>query len=277
MTPSGESPAEAVEVRLWEGELVDTWRDRWGVPELRVFRTVGSTNDVARSMAEAGAPEGATVLAETQTRGRGRRGRDWASHDQQSISLSMVIRPRDLSTEHTLSIRLGLAAARAIEDVLPLAVGVKWPNDLMVDGLKVGGMLCEGVLAGDRVSFVIAGHGVNVYQPEHLWTGELAGRATSLAARTEIEVDRVELLGRILGRWLEVLDRPADCLSPDEVASFDRRHTLARRAITVDGKPGGRVEGVDPDGALRVRREGQQHRILSGTIRPVEEQGDNQP
>lgn len=268
--PTEGATTERVEVRLWEGEPVHVWRDRWGLPELRVFKTVGSTNDVAREMAEAGAPEGATALAETQTRGRGRRGREWASHDQQSISLSMVIRPKDPGSESVLSIRLGLASARAIEACLPLAVGVKWPNDLMVGDRKVGGILCEGVLEGDAVAFVIAGHGINVHQPDHLWAGELAERATSLAESTDAEIDRLALLGRIIEEWLAVLNRPADRLSAEEVAEFDRRDMLRGRSVTVDGAPAGVVEGVEAEGTLRVRQEGVPGHVVSGTIRHLD-------
>ena len=256
---------------------MDVWRDRWGVPALRVFQSVGSTNDVARAMAEAGAEEGATVLAETQTRGRGRRGRDWASHDQQSISLSMVTRPTDLRAESVLSIRLGLAAVRAIEATLPLAVNIKWPNDLMLNGRKVGGMLCEGMTRGDTVAYVIAGHGINVSQPDHLWTGELAGRAPALAAPAAGEIDRVALIGRVITEWMAVLDRPGHRLAEDELLELDRRDALKGRTITVDGTPAGVADGVDADGGLKVRHGDDLTRVRAGTVRIADTEQKEKP
>ena len=83
------------EVSAWHGATVEVWRGRWGVPRLHVFETVGSTNDVARELASAGAPQGTTVLADQQTRGRGRRGRAWHSDTGQSLLLSMIARPGD--------------------------------------------------------------------------------------------------------------------------------------------------------------------------------------
>ena len=252
----------------WHGRPVDAWRADWGVPALYVYATVGSTNDVARALAEDGAVQGTTVVADAQPGGRGRRGRVWRSDPGQSLILSMVVRPDTLAAESVLSLRLGLAVARAIEAVAPLAVGIKWPNDLLVEGRKVGGMLCEGAVAGDRPAYVVAGTGVNVLQPDGAWPAELAGRATSLAARTGQSPAVPELAGGVVRRWLEVLDAPADRLTADEMGAFRDRDVLRGRRVTVDGGMGGSVQGIEPDGALRLAdHEGRARRIVSGTIR----------
>lgn len=260
----------AEELREWRDRPVDAWRDRWGVPELHVFGAVGSTNDVARERARKGAPEGTVVLADAQTRGRGRRGRSWHAAPGRSLILSMVLRPRAVDAESVLSLRLGLAAARAIEMVAPLAVGVKWPNDLVVDGRKVGGMLCEGVVEGGRVAFVVAGTGINVRQADDEWPEPLAGRASSLSARAGRPIDRAVLAGRVIGEWLQAIARPADRLAPDELAELGRRDVLRGRAVTVDGRPAGVVRGVEPDGALRLDEDGTPRTVVAGTIRAVE-------
>lgn len=261
----------ATELREWHGRAVEEWRQQWGAPALHVFGSVTSTNDVARELAEAGAPEGTTVLADEQTRGRGRRGRTWRSDPGRSLILSMVARPPTLAGEAVLSLRLGLATARAIEDVTPLAVGLKWPNDLLVDGRKVGGMLCEGAVEGDRPAFVVAGTGINVLQPDDVWTGPVAGRASSLAARAGEPVELPGLAGRVIARWLVVLDAPDGTLSPDEIAAFRSRHVLQGRAVAVDGEPGGTVQGVEADGTLRlVDAGGRPRRVVSGTVRLME-------
>lgn len=261
---------DAVRVAEWRGSTVEEWRARWGVPALHVFASVGSTNDVARALAEDGAPEATTVLADAQTRGRGRRGRVWHADPGRSLILSMVVRPRTPGAESVLSIRLGLAVARAIESLTPLAVRIKWPNDLLIDSRKVGGMLCEGVVEGERPAFVVAGTGVNVLQHDDDWTGPLAGFATSLAARTDRAPDMDRLAGAVIGEWLPALDRAGNRLSADELAAFHQRHALQDRAVTVDGEPGGVVQGVDPDGALRLEHEGRTRRVVAGTVRPMD-------
>lgn len=258
-------------LEVWHGRPVAAWREAWGVPALRIYGAVGSTNDVAWTWAERGAEEGTTVLTDEQTEGRGRRGRVWRSAPGQSLLLSMVVRPATLGDEALLSIRLGLATARAIEAVAPLAVGVKWPNDLQVDGRKVGGMLCEGATMGGEPAFVIAGTGVNVLQPDDTWTGELAGIASSLAARAGAPVAVPELAGRVVARWREVLDAPGDRLAPGELEALRNRDVLAGRPVTVDGEPVGVAQGVAPDGALLVADpDGKARRVRTGTVRAAE-------
>ena len=255
----------------WHGRPTEAWREAWGVPALRVYRSVGSTNDVAWTWAEAGAEEGATVVADEQTRGRGRRGRVWRSDPGRSLILSMVIRPDSLGAEPVLSLRLGLAAARAIEEVAGLAVRVKWPNDLVVDGRKAGGMLCEGMVRSDRPAFVVAGTGINVLQPDDAWTGELAGQATSLAARAGEPVSIPTLAGRVVARWRAVLDAPADTLTTAELDAFRDRDALAGATVTVDGESAGVVQGIAPDGALLLAdARGRARRVRSGTVRAVD-------
>lgn len=250
---------------------METWRAAWGAPALHVFRSADSTNDVARRLAEDGAPEGTTVIADAQARGRGRRGRAWHADPGASLILSMVVRPGTVGIESVLSIRLGLATARAIEDTAPLAVALKWPNDLLVDGRKVGGILCEGAIEHGRPAFVVAGTGVNVLQPDHAWPHELADQATSLAARAGRPVEVPALAGRVVARWLDVIHEPADALSPDELDAFRGRDALGGRAITVEGDPAGVVRGLAPDGALLVTdSEGRARRVVSGTVRLVQ-------
>lgn len=270
-TGRGRGPADAAgqaPLDEWHGRPVEAWRTDWGLPALRIYEAVGSTNDVARRLADEGAAEGTTVLADAQLRGRGRRGRVWRSDPGQSLILSMVIRPTSMNAESVLSLRLGLAVARAIEAVAPLAVGLKWPNDLLVDGRKVGGMLCEGAVEGGRPAHVVAGTGVNVLQPDDAWEGQLAGRATSLTARAGAPIPMPDLAGQVVRRWWAVLDAPADRLSPAELDAFHERDVLVGRRVSVDGAAAGVVQGVEPDGALRLAdADGRARRVVSGTIR----------
>jgi BirA family biotin operon repressor/biotin-[acetyl-CoA-carboxylase] ligase len=263
---SADRPAER-----WDGVPVATLRRRWRVPELRVYPSVDSTNDVARDLAGDGARAGTVVLADQQRRGRGRRGRQWTPASGESLLLSMVLRPgADAAGDTVLSIRLGLAAARAIEDETGAVVGIKWPNDLLVDGRKVAGVLCESALAGGRTLYVVAGIGVNLTQPDDAWPPALAGTATSLAARTGEAPRRVALAGRVVRAWLGAARPDAPALSDDELADFARRDVLAGRPVAVEGLPAGTAAGVAPDGGLRLHGERGTRSLVAGSVRALE-------
>lgn len=264
---------DAVEIDRWQDEEVGVWRRRWDVPALRIFRRVGSTNDVARQMAESGAPDCSLVLAEEQTRGRGRRGREWSAPPDSSLSMSMVLRPPTPEASGILTLRLGLAAARALEQSFPLRVDLKWPNDLGLDGRKVGGILCEGTVVDDRVSHVIAGIGLNLRPPDAGWPAELASRATSIEESAGAPVDGHDLaglVGRIVAGWRAVADEPAGSLSPEERSGFHARDALRGRPVTVDGRSAGIAEGVSAVGSLRVREDGAVTEITAGTVRAMD-------
>lgn len=251
-------------VTVWQGVPVDIWRRRWGVPELLVLERVGSTNDVALDLAGNGAPRGTTILADEQTRGRGRRGRTWSAPAGSSLLMSMVFRPGRASSP--LSLRLGLAAARAVEGTVPVAVGLKWPNDLLLDGRKLGGVLCEAANEGDRQAFVVAGIGINLSQGPDDWPPELRGEAISLEAVAG-PVDVVRLVGQVVRRWLAVGEAPSDRLSDEELRAYADRDVLRGRAVHVEGEGPGRAEGIEPSGALRVDTAGGIRRVFSGTVR----------
>lgn len=256
---------------LWEGATPATWRARWGVPDLRIFRAVGSTNDVARALAEEGAPEGTVVLADEQLRGRGRRGRGWSAPPGQGLLLSMVLRPREHAAAAVLPLRLGLAIAGAIEDATGVVAGIKWPNDLVAAGRKLGGVLCEAAVEGGLPQFVVAGIGLNVLQQDDDWPPELRGHATSVAVAAGAAVSRPDLAERVV-RMVSIAARQGEGpLAPRERDELARRDVLRGEAVTVDGSPAGVAAGVDPDGALVVSRGGATRRVLSGTVRVIRE------
>jgi BirA family transcriptional regulator, biotin operon repressor / biotin---[acetyl-CoA-carboxylase] ligase len=254
----------------WAGEPVVAWRERWSLPRLQIHRRLTSTNDHARALAEQGAPHGTVVMAEEQTRGRGRRGREWNAPAGSSLLLSMVLRPRADGAETLLSLRLGLAAARAIERATTLRVGVKWPNDLVVDGRKVAGLLCEGAREAGRPLHMVAGIGLNLSQPDDDWPDELRGLASSLEARAGGPVSRPELTGLLVGEWLAAASRDQARLDSRELDDFRHRDVLLGRTLTVDGKAAGVGQGIDPGGALLVGPHGAPERVINGTIRTLD-------
>jgi BirA family transcriptional regulator, biotin operon repressor / biotin---[acetyl-CoA-carboxylase] ligase len=251
----------------WLDQPIDRWRDRWGLPLLQVHHTVGSTNDLARDLAAAGAPEGATVMAETQNRGRGRRGREWLAEPGSALLLSMVFRPRTPGAETLLSLRLGLAAARAIEAAVPVRVDLKWPNDLMVDGLKVAGILCEGAVEHGRSLYLVAGIGINVSQDDDAWPEALRGQASSLRSRAGAAVDRGDLAGRLVAEWLAAARHDSAALDQRELAEFEQRDFLLGHELYVDDLHAGTGQGIDSDGALRAGTAAAPRRIIAGTVR----------
>ncbi len=201
------------------------------------YDTVGSTQEVARARAEAGAPHGCVVVADEQTGGRGRRGRTWASPPGQNLYVTVILRPTCAPREAPL-LTLGAAAALAAA----LDVRVKWPNDLVDDtGRKLGGILAEMETHGDLIRYVLLGLGLNVNQSE--FPG--LPNAVSLAMTRGAPQDREAVLGAVIA----VLRAPL----PGLALWRARAHTLGRH-VRVAGHAV--VEGVATeirdDGALIV-------------------------
>jgi BirA family biotin operon repressor/biotin-[acetyl-CoA-carboxylase] ligase len=247
---------------------------------LSYYREVGSTNDVAADLAAAAAPDGTVVVADMQTRGRGRQGRQWFSPPGAGIYFSLIVRPTATASPATsfLTLTAGVAVAEAIEQVCDLRAGIKWPNDLVVEHpaaggsaagrRKLAGILAEGTVVGGLVQHVVLGIGINVR--ESAYPPELRDRVTSL----EREVGRVvpgftllaECLATLAERWREVLDGGGHGVldawrrrSPSSVGA-------AVRVTTPQGTATGRTNGVDDDGALRVDVEGRIVRVVAGEV-----------
>jgi BirA family biotin operon repressor/biotin-[acetyl-CoA-carboxylase] ligase len=212
---------------------------RLGKP-YRYLGRVGSTQDILRAWAEAGAPEGALVLAEVQERGRGRRGRPWESRPGESLTFSLLLRPAlPLSALSLLPILAGLALFEAVG-----LGGLKWPNDLLApDGRKLAGVLLEAKAEGEEVAYALLGVGVNV-----AWAPEGAASLQEFGPYSRREVLLAFL--RRLEALLPLLEDPEALLARYRQASY----TLGRR-VRVE-TPKGVVEGVAqeilPDGSLLV-------------------------
>ncbi len=267
--------SDAIELAVWEDRPIEYWRDTWGVPELLAFEVVASTNDVARGLAEAGAPAGTTVLAERQTAGRGRAGRRWYAPSGTALLLSVVLRPLDAGTRDAapggIPLRVGLAVARAAEALIGQPLGLKWPNDVVAPGIgKVAGVLCEGSVAAPH-AFVVAGIGVNVNQRAEDFPPDVRASAASLAAVVGRAISRAELVEAIIDELRAAAGRDAAPLDPDELERIARRDVLRGRVVAVDGTPRGTAVGIAPDGALRVRgADGRVAAVHTGTVRIFE-------
>ena len=236
--------------------LPDGWR-------LVALDSVGSTNDEAARLAEAGAPEGTFVWAREQTGGRGRRGRLWAS-PVGNLYCSTVLRP---GCEAARAAELGFVAALAVADLVPRArqVRLKWPNDVLVDGGKVAGILLESSVGQDGkiVDYVVVGIGVNVgfapQLPEMRYPGAMLGGTTTVE-------EAATRLARALALWLGEWRRSGF----DEI----RAGWLAQAGplgAEMDVRMGeqlvsGRFAGLDRDGGLLLDTPGGPLRIVSGEL-----------
>jgi len=220
---------------------------RLGRPRLHL-RSVGSTNERARELAEAGAPHGTAVTAGEQTAGRGRQGRGWSTPPGSAIALSLVIRDPD----PLLSLRAGLAVA----DLAGAGARVKWPNDVLLDGRKVAGVLVEG---RPQAGWAVLGIGVNAALDLELLPEELRGVAGTLGlAPRELPRALDELLRALEARLAE----PGDAT----LAALRERDALAGRPLRWEGGAGTGA-GIAPDGALLVRRaDGTLHQLAAGEV-----------
>jgi len=247
---------------------------RLGQP-LLFFRTLASTNDVAAALAQAGHREGAIVLADAQTAGRGRRGRSWFSASGSGLFVSVLLEPGsapespDRATA-LLTLAAGVALSEAIETSTGLRTEIKWPNDLLVGRRKLAGILAEGVTTGasNSLELVVLGYGVNVgaatYPPD------LRDRATSIEEELGRAVDRAVLFAETV----VALERRYDDLMHarfDAILDRWRDRAPASRGArvswqTASGPRTGITCGLDERGALLVRSGTITERIVAGEV-----------
>jgi BirA family biotin operon repressor/biotin-[acetyl-CoA-carboxylase] ligase len=229
-------------------------------PLLHRLDSVGSTQDRLHGLAARGAAAGTAVLAAEQTEGRGRRGRSWRS-PRGGLWLSVLCRPEAAPAIEVLSLRVALAVARVLETrVVGVTLALKWPNDLILDDRKLGGILCEARWQGESPSWVAVGIGLNLANPI---PAELAGQAIGLAGYAP-ELTPAGLAPDIVTAVAEA-GRSDQPLSPAEVAAFHQRDWLTGRALTEP--EAGTAEGITVDGLLRVRRDdGSLSLVRSGTV-----------
>jgi BirA family biotin operon repressor/biotin-[acetyl-CoA-carboxylase] ligase len=225
----------------------------------------GSTNDIARQLADEHFPAGALVVADEQTAGRGRMGRTWIAPPGTALLVSILFRPAlPASQAYRLVMATGLAAAEACEATAGVAVDVKWPNDLQIDGRKLAGLLPESAVIGGRLGHVIVGMGLNVNQTFEP-PDPLHETATSLTQATGRAFDRAALLAAIMGRLNTWYGRLADDALTE--AWRGRCVTLGRR-VRVEARGDvaeGVAEDLDATGALLLRDDaGQIQRINAG-------------
>jgi BirA family biotin operon repressor/biotin-[acetyl-CoA-carboxylase] ligase len=241
-------------------------RGRFGRP-LRYRDEIGSTNTEAMEWAGEGAPEGALVVADHQTAGRGRWGRGWISAPGSLLQFSLVLKP-ELPADRVglLTTAVGVACADVIETLTGIPTGIKWPNDVVVRGRKLAGILVESRLEGSRLATAIAGVGVNVGWERADVPEEIAERATSIAIESGTAPSRADLLGALLASFESVY---ALALDPERAGrvidrATDRSVVLGRNVMAAFAD-GSTTEGVAlrllEDGALELETDGERRAL----------------
>ncbi len=239
--------------------------------------SIGSTNDRALAWLSEGAVDGALVSADAQLAGRGRMGRRWSSPPGRDLYASLICRPGVPAADFgALSLAVGVGLREGLLAALPQLPGhrlaLKWPNDLLLDGLKLAGVLCESRWRGRSVELVI-GFGVNVHRSRAQFEPSLRDRATSLArALPDAALGRAEILAALL----HALERALETFFERGFAAIRPRYephclVLGRAVEIDDGRGGPRFQttalGLDHDGALLVRgQDGQPTRVESADV-----------
>jgi BirA family transcriptional regulator, biotin operon repressor / biotin---[acetyl-CoA-carboxylase] ligase len=239
--------------------------------DIRVFQQTTSTNDIIEKLARDGVREGAVVFAESQTKGRGRLGRLWLSPSGKGLWFSVLLRPQ-LPPQQTTQLTVATATAlrRAIATQTGVKAEIKWPNDVLVQGRKVAGILTELNAEVDRVKYVILGMGVDVNQAASDFPAELRKLVTSLKVESGKAISRPELAVAILHE----LDHDYARIGNGEFSAvadeWEKHCTTLGRQVTIrigERRQQGRAEALGEDGALLLRTEhGHLERILGGDV-----------
>jgi len=234
------------------------------------FFKTDSTNRIAMELAQSAEPEGAVILAEEQTAGRGRAGRSWHSEKASGIYTSILLRPKISPVQAPLlTMMAGISARSAIQAQTGLEVDLKWPNDLMLNGKKLGGILTEMYADTTMVRFVVVGIGLNVNQEK--FPGELASTAISLRSASGKSQSRMELLARLLREFESDYNR---FLREGAKSVTDRfvkasSYAVGKKVRVTSGSESytGITSGLAPEGMLKVQRDdGQIVTVIAGDV-----------
>jgi BirA family biotin operon repressor/biotin-[acetyl-CoA-carboxylase] ligase len=259
--------------RLFSEEILSGLKTTVIGREIVYFAETDSTNHRAALLAEAGAADGTVIVAEAQSAGKGRLGRRWTSPTGVNLYLSIILRPAIAPRAAPLLTFLSsLATARAIELECGLRPTVKWPNDVLLGGCKVAGLLNEMNAETERVNYVILGIGVNLNMTQEQFPTDLRYPATSLALELQRPVDRVRFCRRLLSE-IDLLYRDYPIGQEAILAGWLAYFDLLGKKVAVE-EPSrtitGLVTGIAADGALLLTLEnGDSERILAGDVRQL--------
>jgi len=253
--------------RLFPLEISQHFNSKFMGKKIYYFDAVSSTMDIATGLGMKGSPEGTIVVAETQTKGRGRIGRHWFSPKYKGIYLSLILRPDILpNSTPLLTLLCAVSICEAIKNETGLDTQIKWPNDLLMHNKKIGGILTELNAEMDTTHFVVVGIGINVNNDKKA----LIEGATSLKEQTKEEINRINLIQEILRRieanYLYFQQKgSAQIIEKWRLNSA----TLGRRVKVVCQKAHleGEAQDIDTDGGLLIRQDsGLMEKVMAGDI-----------
>jgi BirA family biotin operon repressor/biotin-[acetyl-CoA-carboxylase] ligase len=253
--------------RLFPSEITSNLKTKFVGQKVYYFDKVSSTMDLAMQLGIKNAAEGTLILAEQQTKGKGRLGRPWQSPKYKGIYMSLLLRPKILpSLSPVLTLMAAVSVVQAVKETCGLDAQIKWPNDVLVAQKKLAGILTELKGEMDAVCFIIIGIGLNVNNDKK----SLPQGATSLRLELKQEIDRVfflkELLRKLENNYLEFREH-----GPEQILQSWRNYslTLGRRVKVIFQKREliGQAVDIESDGGLIVRRDsGLAEKIMSGDI-----------
>ena len=229
----------------------------------KYFPSVDSSNDIARDWLLDGANSMSMVIADEQRKGRGRRGRIWYTPPNVALAVSIILKP-EVQTASRVSMVGALAVYDLCQHIGVASAGIKWPNDVQIDGKKVSGILGEAVWDNDQLQGVILGIGVNV---RNQLEGELVDIATTLEIETNRTLNRLELIAYLIDRvehWYRLIDK-----DDIHLAWKSRLNTLGREVVVqgVNQHIVGEAVDIDAEGALLIKTDnGSIQRVLAGDV-----------
>lgn len=256
---------------LLENELTLTLATKWLGQELQIYRELPSTNDLGKKIADEGVAEGTVIVAEEQTKGRGRMGRLWESPAQKGLWFSAILRPN--LKPHLASQLIFVAAVGtclALRNMTNADILIKWPNDLLIKGKKICGILAEMSAEIDQLNHIVLGIGLNVNQSKDDFSAEIAEHATSLSLATGKKYRRVEILAEILCCLEETYEEYREKGFKATIDSWKAMNCTLGRAVKVVTREEtflGIAEDLASDGSLLVRKEdGKLEKIIVGDV-----------
>lgn len=238
--------------------------------KLFVFDSIDSTNACARALAEAGTEEGSIVIAEFQTNGRGRQGRTWQAEPNQNLLFSVLLRPR-LRQESAglMTFFAAVSVARAIEKAAGCRIECKWPNDLLLNGKKICGILLENSLEQGSMAYSVVGVGLNVNQKE--FTGDLK-RATSLFRELGITLHRDDLFRELVRQMDELYPHVRKNEFREILSEWNSRCSMFGKEVTVaqhNKNISGTAIALEADGGLRIETDSGPQTVYAGDVTVV--------
>lgn len=255
---------------ITQAELWSILHTKWIGTRLEYFDETDSTNIRARKLAEEGAPHGTLVVADSQTAGRGRRGKGWVSPRGTGIWMSMILRPSmSPMSASMLTLIAGLSVVRGVKRSTGLDAMIKWPNDAVLNGKKICGILTEMSTEVEEIRYVIPGIGINVNMDD--FPEEIKDTATSLKLEAGRSIRRSPVIAAVAESFEHYYDIFMETFDMSGLKEEYNTHlvNMDREVLVLDprGQYSGRALGIDHEGSLLVRREdGSLSSVISGEV-----------